>query len=301
MPKTLAVCLSATIQRTVTFRALETGCVNRAERYREDASGKAVNAARVLNQIEEGSAAVVCPLGEKNAERFMELSRRDGMEVHAVTAPGLTRECWTLLDRMRGTTTELVVGEADSDREFPDQERALLSKIESLLPSVDAVLLAGSCPRVWSDGLMACVARMAVDSGKILLADCHGDDLSRVMAACVPSIIKINRDEFCETFDLNPHIDSDSLSCAVARESESLGNIVAVTCGTRPTIAARGGRLEIFPAEKIRAVNTTACGDSFSAGFLSEYLATRDFKLSLAKGTWCAARNAERECPGSIR
>ena len=55
-----------------------------------------------------------------------------------------------------------------------------------------------------------------------------------------------------------------------------------------------------FPVEKISPVNTTACGDSFSAGYLYEFLETGDFETALAKGTWCAARNAENIRCGSI-
>ena len=65
-------------------------------------------------------------------------------------------------------------------------------------------------------------------------------------------------------------------------------------------IALRDSILNTFPNEKVYAVNTTACGDSFNAGFIYEYLKTNDFESSLKKGTWCAARNAERDCPGTI-
>ena len=74
MARILAVCLSATIERTITFRNLEFAEVNRSEKYRIDASGKAVNAARVLNQIEPGCVTSVVPLGERNADVFLDLA-----------------------------------------------------------------------------------------------------------------------------------------------------------------------------------------------------------------------------------
>jgi len=67
-----------------------------------------------------------------------------------------------------------------------------------------------------------------------------------------------------------------------------------------PLFAADKGNFVEFPVEKIKAVNTTASGDAFSAGFLYEYTKTKDFLKSLEKGTWCAARNAESKIPGSI-
>lgn len=301
MSRIVSICLSATIQRTITFRDIEMQRVNRSEKYRIDASGKAVNAARVLNQLDNGCVVTVCPLGEKNAEQFLGLAERDGLEIVGIKTPGYTRECWTLLDRMRGTTTELVVNEPVENDEYPDCEPKLLKAIDICMKDADAVLIAGSRPAVWSEGLTAYIARMAKDAGKLLLADYHGADLERTLAVCTPDIIKINDEEFRETFGLADYCPDEILTNAVAEQSRRLNNCVIVTRGTRPTIGALRGEVSIFPAETVKAVNTTACGDSFSAGFLYEYLAAGNFNEALAKGTWCAARNAELECPGAIK
>ena len=112
MKKILCICLSSTIQRTISFDSLALTKVNRSKHYRQDASGKAVNSARVLEQLQAGCSTVVCPLGEKNLTTFTDAAARDNLNLLYTTIPGLTRECWTLLDRTAGTTTELVVGEA---------------------------------------------------------------------------------------------------------------------------------------------------------------------------------------------
>ena len=64
--KILCICLSSTIQRTIHFETLMLSKVNRSRNYRQDASGKAVNSARVLNQLEKNCTITLCPLGEKN-------------------------------------------------------------------------------------------------------------------------------------------------------------------------------------------------------------------------------------------
>ena len=51
--KILCICLSSTLQRTISFKELKLTEVNRSQHYRLDASGKAVNSARVLNQLEK--------------------------------------------------------------------------------------------------------------------------------------------------------------------------------------------------------------------------------------------------------
>lgn len=303
MKKILCICMSSTIQRTITFENLTLTKVNRSKHYRIDASGKAVNSARVLEQLEKGCCTVVCPLGEKNLSAFTEPAARDNLNVLYTTIPGQTRECWTLLDRAAGTTTELVVSEPllESEEDLKAAAAAeikILKIINDLLPEVDAVLLAGSRPKIWSEDLYATISGMAHDNEKIFLADYIGEDMKKTLAAAVPDIIKINEEEFRATF---PELDELPLDRAVIQKSQELSNIIVITRGTESTYAAACGNFSACPTEKVTALNTTACGDSFNAGFLYEYLQTQDLAAALKKGTWCAARNAELEAPGTIK
>ena len=301
--KILCICLSSTLQRTISFKELNLTQVNRSLHYRLDASGKAVNSARVLTQLENGSATVVCPLGEKNLSAFTDAAARDQLDLCYVTIPGNTRECWTLLDRTAGTTTELVVSEpvleSDEDKKaVAAAEIKMLKFINDALPQVDAVLLAGSRPKIWSHDLYATISGMARDAGKLFLADYIGEDMTKTLASAIPDIIKINEEEFRATF---PELNNQSLKEAVTEKSRELNNIIVITRGTESTYSAAQGHFHECPAEKVAALNTTACGDSFNAGFIYEYVRTGDLSAALQKGTWCAARNAEHEAPGTLR
>ncbi len=300
--KILCICLSSTIQRTISFKELKLTEVNRSQYYRIDASGKAVNSARVLTQLEEDSAITVCPLGEKNLEAFTGPAARDKLNILYATIPGQTRECWTLLDRTAGTTTELVVGEPlleteEDKKAVGSAEIKLLKMINDLLPQVDGVLLAGSRPAIWSEDLYATIAGMSRDAGKLFLADYVGADLQATLASAIPDIIKINEEEFRRSF---PELADQPLEQAITNKSQELNNIVVVTRGIDPTYAAARGNFTACPTEKVAALNTTACGDSFNAGFIYEYVQSGDLEAALKKGTWCAARNAENEAPGTL-
>ncbi len=300
--KILCICMSSTIQRTISFKELKLTEVNRSQHYRVDASGKAVNSARVLTQLQEDCAVSICPLGEKNLQAFTEPAERDKLNILFATIPGNTRECWTLLDTSAGTTTELVVGEplleSDEDKKaVAAAEIKILKMINELLPQVDAVLLAGSRPAIWSEDLYATIAGMSRDAGKLFLADYVGQDMTKTLASAIPDIIKINEEEFRRTFPEQAELPLDK---AICEKSAALGNIIVVTRGLESTLAAARGDFFECPTEKITALNTTACGDSFNAGFLYEYLQTRDLAAALQKGTWCAARNAEHEAPGTL-
>lgn len=303
--KILCICLSSTLQRTISFENLKLENVNRSKSYRLDASGKAVNSARVLEQLEKGCSTLVCPLGEKNLSAFTEAAERDNLEMPYVTIPGNTRECWTLLDRTAGTTTELVVGEPllesqEDKKAVAAAEIKMLKFINDALPQVDAVLLAGSRPKIWSDDLYPTIAGMTHDAGKLFLADYIGEDMKKTLETpgSLPDIIKINEEEFRATF---PEYQELSLKDAICKKSGELSNIIVITRGKDSTYAGARGDFYECPTEVVTPLNTTACGDSFNAGFIYEFVKTGNLEASLKKGTWCAARNAELECPGAIR
>ena len=207
-----------------------------------------------------------------------------------------------MLDRTAGTTTELVVSEPvlESEEELKAvavAEIKILKMINDILPEVDAVLLAGSRPKIWNEDLYATIAGMTRDAGKLFLADYIGEDMAKTLATSVPDIIKINEEEFRATF---PELSDQPLEQAVTKKSLELQNIIVITRGCESTFAAARGQFSECPTEKVTALNTSACGDSFNAGFLYEYVKTQDLTAALKKGTWCAARNAENEVPGSL-
>ena len=294
MKKILCVCMSATYQRTVVFEDLALEKINRSKHYGLYASGKAVNSARVLSQLEKGSALTVCPLGKQNSTEFIELAQKDGLDLWYVDTPGKIRECWTLLDTKAKTTTELIAGEALPSEDFSSSEIKLLKLIDEKLNECDALLLAGSRQGKWSDDIYAVLCGIALDKGKAVLADFIGQELLTTLKTAVPTIVKINDDEFKATF--NQEANKENL-CAKSLE---YNNCFVITRGTRSTLAACRGQFFECPIIKVEAVNTIACGDSFNAGFLHEYLNSGDMQKALEKGTWCAAENAKSEVPGDL-
>lgn len=307
MKKILCICFSSTFQRSINFRNISLNQVNRSESYLKYASGKAINSARVLEQLESNCVKCFCPLGEKDFSAFIELAKKDNLKIEYTLIPGNTRECWTLLDRENHTTTELVVSEPfiKKSEEIKNLEKETFNKIKSLILETDAVLLAGSRPAIWSNEIYPKIAEFAIKNEKIFLADYIGQDLQETLKITSPSIIKINDQEFCSTFmteNFEPEniLFEQQLKNFVIQKSVEFNNIIVITRGTKSTFAAKSGTFMEIPIKKVNVVNTTACGDSFNAGFLHEYLNSKDLAKSLEKGTWCAAKNAESEAPGSI-
>ncbi|MBR4600334.1 MAG: hypothetical protein IKO39_09845 [Treponema sp.] len=299
----LCVCLSATIQRTVQFESFSVGEVNRTQTWREDASGKALNAARVLNQLEPGCSTALCPVGNANADHFLVLASRDNdLYVHPIYIEGNTRECWTILDTKNSTTTEVIPDETSDLAHIAgaEAELAFIEAVHEYMSTCDALLFAGSRPTAWSANICSRICEVAQKAGKIILADFRGKDLLDTIETCVPDIIKINENEFCETF--NPGVKNEKeLEEAIAAKSKELHNIIVVTRGAKDTIAAENGKVYRCASEKIEVLNATACGDAFSAGFLNDYLKNKNIETALKEGTRCSALNAQTIVPGSVK
>ena len=286
--------MSATYQRTVLFESLKLANVNRAKHYKLYASGKAVNSARVLAQLQKDCVITLCPLPQDNSKDFIELAQKDGLGLFYVDTPGKIRDCWTLLDSTAKTTTEIIADEPVPEEDFSKYEVKLLKLLTEKLDECDAMILAGSRQGKWSDDIYATICGIALDKGKLVLADFIGKELLSTLKSAVPQIIKINDEEFEASFGIAANKEN------ICQKSRDLNNIIVITRGSKSTLAACRGDFYECPVQKLKPVNTTACGDSFNAGFLFEYVNSGDMQKALQKGTWCAAQNAKVEAPGSL-
>ncbi len=301
-------CLSTTIQRTAVFDSLKIKEVNRSSRFRLDASGKAINISRVFNQLDGTSSSIVCPIGSENSNHFIQLSQKDKLSINSVFIPGFTRECVTIIEENSKNVTELVMDEETPCNTviFKQKEKELIEAAINSFKASDALAFAGSRPKVWSKNINSTVCKTALEKGLTVLVDFWGFDLLFVLQECTPDIIKINAKEFCETFELPCEHNEKELLESICKKSKELNNCIVVTRGKNNTLAAYKGTPYIQPIEEVTIVNSIGCGDSFSAGFLYEYLVGKshngeiNIQKALEKGTWCAARNAECEKIGSL-
>lgn len=316
----LVLGLSPGLQKTISFDAFVPGRVNRARTSREDASGKCTNVARVLNQLETGAARLVCPLGRDNEARFRALLERDEVPLHVVEIPGATRWCWTLLDDRAifeggpensaatdrpPRMTELVVDEPPphtSSLEAAAQR--LASYIEQELCRDDGrpagLVIAGSRPAGWPETLYPSMVALARRQGVPVLVDYRGEDLLTTLALAAPDIVKINEEEFRESF--NCIDDSEkALVDALARESSLYHTTMVVTRGPKAVLAAAAGIPVHCEVEGLDASNEIGSGDAFDAGFMFAWTRGESLAACLEKGIECARQNAQTLRPGSLR
>lgn len=304
MKKILCICFSSTIQKTVNFNCFKKLQVNRSTSYVQHASGKAINTLRVLNQLEKKCALAVCPLGTKNYKIFLGLAKNDDLQIKYTKIPGFTRECLTFLDDSEHSTTEFVISEPPiniSQKKIKKIHNRFWNIIAKNIKKSCAIVLSGSRPAFWNIDMYTNISNYAKKYNKFFLADFTGEDLLKTINFSTPNIIKINEEEYISTFNLkNDDFTEEKLKESIVNKSKELNNMIIVTRGTDLTFAANKGQFYSVPTPKVKAINTIACGDSFNAGFIYEYLKSKDFELALKKGTECASINAQLITPGAI-
>ncbi|MCL2765306.1 MAG: PfkB family carbohydrate kinase [Treponema sp.] len=305
----LTICLNPTLQKTLRFASVAPGAVNRAIAHRLDASGKGINVTRVLTQL--GKKAVhLTQLGGCLRPLFLSLCEQDGLSVEWTESESQIRFCYTTLTENDNNVTELV---EESEPVAAGTEERLLKKFDALLadnnPGFKTLIISGTKAAGFSGEIIPGMVQKAKEKGLRIILDIKGDDLKESLKH-EPDIVKPNLLEFASTFtpelirdnDILPGEKSKELIKSVMAElTQKHRCIIILTNGSRKILAAaKNNFCEIDPEPEIfKTVNTTGCGDAFTAGLASAD--TEDFIAAIKEGMRCGALNASLLRPGVIR
>jgi 1-phosphofructokinase/tagatose 6-phosphate kinase len=309
----LTVCLNPTLQKTLRFSSIFPGTVNRTGVHRFDASGKGINVTRVLTQL--GKKVVhLTPLGGGLRPLFLSLCEQDGLSVQWVESESQIRFCYTLLTDIDGAVTELVE-EAETVHAGTDER--LLEKFDELLAhttDLNWVIISGTKAAGFSDTVIPAMTQKAKEKGLKVILDIKGKDLTESLKY-EPDIVKPNLFEFAADFapelirnnELTTIDDTAKarIKSAVLDMAQKYKCRVILTNGSRKIIAANPDILsgdDFFEVDfqSVKAVNSTGCGDAFTAGLASALEDGADFRSAISEGCRCGALNAALVRPGVI-
>jgi len=285
----LTVCLNPTIQKTLRFSSIVSGAVNRTAFHRLDASGKGINVTRVLTQL--GKKAVhLTQLGGSMRPLFLSLCEQDRMSVEWAESGSQIRFCYTVLNEHDGSVTELV---EESEPVTAGTETLLIDKFDALLADVSCLIISGTKAAGFSDLIFPGMVEKAKEKGIRVILDIKGNDLINCLEY-KPDIIKPNLEEFTSTF--KTELTKDFL-IDLSRKCRCR---IILTNGSENIIAAADGNCFEAEIPSVKAVNTTGCGDAFTAGLAAELENGADFYAAINEGIRCGALNAGLEKPGVI-
>ena len=305
----LTVCLNPTIQKTLRFSSIVPGAVNRTGVHRLDVSGKGINVTRVLSQL--GKKAVhLTQLGGVMRPLFLSLCEQDGLSVEWVESGSEIRFCYTVLNESDGKVTELV---EESDTVCAGTEQRLLEKFDTILgasPDLKCLIISGTKAAGFSNTVIPCMVRKTKERGLRVILDVKGKDLIESLQY-EPDVIKPNLLEFAATFAPDLVSDNDMIAEDAAAKERIKSAIldtaqkhncrVILTNGSRKILAADKDKSFEAEFEAVKAVNSTGCGDAFTAGLAAALEDGADFREAISEGARCGAKNAALVRPGVIR
>ncbi|MCL2800389.1 MAG: PfkB family carbohydrate kinase [Treponema sp.] len=320
----LTVCLNPTLQKTLCFPSITPNAVNRTGVHYLDVSGKGINVTRVLTQL--GKKAVhLTHLGCEMRTLFLSLCEQDGLAVNWVESNSQIRFCYTVIDESSGEVTELV---EEAELVSPQTETHLLEKFDSLLEdasplnssslrslrlggfarNLSCVIISGTKAAGYSDTVIPDIVHKAKEKGLRIILDIKGKDLIESLKY-EPDVIKPNIDEFIETFGLGKEcprksakIPSGFVRGLMLELAQKHRCRIILTNGSKKILTAdKNNYNEIDPtACAARAVNTTGCGDAFTAGLAAALESKADINTAINEGIRCGALNAALLRPGVI-
>jgi len=293
----MIICLGTTpaIQRSMTFASLHVDSVNRATRVTQSASGKALNATRVVHTLGETVIATGFIGGDAAAfiRKDLDASRipHDFVEVEPTT-----RTCVTLIDEGARTATELI---EESKQVEPKAWQHLFEKLETLLPSARVLVLSGTLtPGAPQDFYAQCV-RQASPHGVKTIVDATGEPLRQALAAR-PYIVKPNRSEIGKTLGVDTSAD-DGLRDAMKQLAAMGAEWVVVTMGSEGVMVSDGNAFWRVSVRHVDVVSPIGSGDSFAAGLAVGLLRGQPVNEACILATACGAANAMTPVPGFVR
>jgi 1-phosphofructokinase family hexose kinase len=300
----LTICLNPTLQKVLQFPSFTQGAVNRTDEHHLFVSGKGINVTRVLTQLGK-KALHLTQLGGVMRPLFLSLCDKDGLSVEWAESESDIRFCYTLLTD--GSVTELI---EESRAVGANTEERLLEKYDSLLgaQNFSCLIISGTKAAGFSDMLIPLMVRKAKEKGLKVILDIKEKDLAESLQYS-PDIVKPNLPEFAATFAPELIKDNGSIADNAQERIKSIaaeivkkyGCRVILTNGSRKIFAADGNNIFEIEIESTRAVNTTGCGDAFTAGLAAALEDGKDFRGAIEEGVRCGALNASFIKPGVIR
>lgn len=285
----LCITLNPAIDMTITLDTLTLGLVNRATSTQTTPAGKGLNVAHVLSELGINGIASGF-LGSANDELFralfashMDIKSIEGlgkMTDGFIKVAGSTRINVKLVDD--GRTTD-VNGQGFIVHD--DDKTALMDKIDTLMGSVDAVLVAGSLPNGFNVQDFDKLLTHLTNRHDKVAVDVSGDAL-KVAIKHKLWLIKPNNDELSAVFG-GDMTDLDTQKQAIS-QIPNVANIL-VSMGDKGVHWFTNGEIYRATPPKMTVKSTVGAGDTMVAGMIFGLLSDKTPTETLSFATALSA------------
>ena len=291
----MILCLGTTpvYQRSMTFDRLTIDRVNRAKEVSDYASGKSVNAARVIHTL-AGEVLATGFIGGARGDALLDDLTNVKIPHDFVKVQPETRQCFTLIDRESEQATEIVEESAAVGESAWQRLTDLLAK---RLPEAQVWVFSGTLAPDASKDFYARWLPLAAKQNAQAIVDVVGEPL-RLAMQHPNAILKMNREELGLTIgkDLSRN---DALVAAIREHTPANGALV-VTMGAEGAMVSQAGHFWRGRSPTIRAVSAVGSGDAFAGGLALSLDRGEAMPDALRHAIACGSANAMTSKAGHL-
>lgn len=280
----LTVTPNAALDRVIFIDEFQSGTTMRASRMVDYVGGKGLDAAVALRTFEIDTLALSF-LGGSAGQALANLLDKYGIRHDLIWLEGETRIAHVIVETRHHQHSHVIGGVLPIP---PEAAASLLQRYRAHLPQAAWVIAAGTLPPGLPLSYYRTMTEMAHAAEIPILVDSSGPPMAEAVPAR-PTILKMNRAEFNQTFNTNAQTLADLQAPGqVLREREKLPALV-LTSGAEGILALTPEGSYHAVAPRQHAVNAAGAGDTASAILAWRFSLGDNWREALR---WAAAASA---------
>lgn len=281
----LAINLNAAIDRIYFLDRFVPGAHNRAQKTLLNVGGKGLCVARVLKTLGAPHRAISFIAG-KNGKALAKLLRQDGIDTQLIWVPGDTREANVIVETDLNQHSHITTSGYSLNRAYCDQ---FLDKIKEIALGAKWAVIAGTVPPGTPNSFYKEIIELLHEYGVKVLIDSFGPPLLETLSVS-PDVVKMNQDEFLDTFQINSPKDlSDWISSGLRQMEISKIKALVLTCGKVGILAFTPEGIYHAGCKAQKEVNAAGAGDAASAALVHRFSSGDSWNEALP---WAVATSA---------
>ena len=280
------VTFSPAIDYVVDLTNFEIGEINRTQQEQAFPGGKGINVSLVLANLGKSSVATGFLGGFTGAFIKEELAKRN-ISSGFIEVNGLTR----INVKIRAGKETAINGQGPH---ITDEDiDKLISQLEKLTKD-DLLVISGTVPKSLPSNIYEMILERIKDNGAEVIVDATKEILLNTLKYH-PLLVKPNKEELEEMFNVSIKNDAELIENASKLLKLGARNVIVSLGGDGALLVGKGVDAELRKAPQGKVVNTVGAGDSLVAGFIAEYLDSRDIKKAFKQGIATGSASAFSE------
>ena len=283
------ISLNPAMDRTLYVNEFSIGQVHRSFQYSVLPGGKGLNVARFIKEVNDGIPIdVIGFAGGETGRYLVDDCKKFGIKESFVKIKEETRVCVIIVDKEHST----VINEnGPTVNEY--EITAFKNTVDN---NTELAVICGSVPNGVPVNLYAELVKSYKRNSAKVFIDANGKQLENAVIEG-PDLIKVNVEEFAQLFHSSQLLSLDD-QILRAHELFTYGiQTVMITNGAHGSLVITKNKSVLLTPPKVKAVNTTGCGDAFFAGLVIGYQEGLDEVESAIYGTAISAIKAENFAP----